>query len=298
MSSDKQAKKYFENLPYGKESLSSEVHGKSNQLTINKFVTSLVRNYDTQMKLGNKQEAGHFGSAIKDMSKNLDNLKSIKEEFAMNYGGGVGGKNLFSNYTNLNFSKQFFTERGEISFDEKMKPILVVNDDKGVQTVKNIEDITENWVIKGSEEQQYMKMQQDAQKQSNSVGQPLDFDIDFMVDNLLVENDAWKVMVSDKIGGVYFLHDYLQENQDKIQSGEITDEMLDPDSFNPDFDTRLHQYYSNRIKKSFDPNYQTAGEQRSADMLINKSKPKATPEAKKEAMPEVTPENNIETNQA
>ena len=282
MSADKYAKKYFENLPYGDDSLSSEIHGKKNQVKINKFVASLVRNYDEQMQLGNKEQASHFGGAVKQMSTNLDNLKNIKEEFSLNYGGGVGGKNLFSNYTNLNFDKQFFTENGEISFDNNLKPLLIVKDEDGKETVKRIEDVTENWVVKGTEGQQFMKMQQDAQKQSNSVGQPLDFDVDFAVDNLLAENDAWKIMASDKVGGRYFLHDYLQENQDKIKSGELTDEMLNPESFNPEFDTRLHQYYSNRIKKSFDPNHQTAKERMAADELIAKS----------------SSQNNTETNQA
>tara|TARA_R110000737_G_scaffold338503_1_gene359573 strand:+ start:431 stop:1279 length:849 start_codon:yes stop_codon:yes gene_type:complete len=282
MSADKQVKKYFENIPYGEDSLSSEIHGKKNQVIINKFTASLVRNYDEQMKLGDKEKAGHFSSAVKQMSQNLDNLKSIKEEFAMNYGGGAGGKNLFSHYTNLNFDRQFFTENGEIAFDENLGLKCIVRDEQGEETVKGIADITQDWVVKGTEEQQYMKMQQNAQKQSNSVGQPLDFDVDFTIDNLLAENDAWKVMVSDKIGGRYFLHDYLQENQDKIQSGEITDEMLHPDSFNPDFDTRLHQYYASRIKKSFDPNHQTAKERAAAEGLIAKSSSK----------------NNTENNQA
>tara|TARA_X000001388_G_scaffold74098_2_gene66596 strand:- start:453 stop:833 length:381 start_codon:yes stop_codon:yes gene_type:complete len=96
-----------------------------------------------------------------------------------------------------------------------------------------------------------MKMQQDAVKQSNTMGQPLDFDVDWAVDNILANNDAWKSFVSDKIGGRYFLQDYVIENQDKIQSGEISDEMLHPASFNPEFDTRLHKYYSNRIRDAF-----------------------------------------------
>ena len=286
MSADKQAKKYFENLPYGKKSLSSEVHGKQNQVVINKFVSSLVRKYDEHMKLGDKEQAGHFNSAVKQMSLNLDNLKAIKEEFALNYGGGMGGKNLFSNYTDLSFDKQFFTENGNIAFDENLKPLLIVKNENGEEITKRIEDVTENWVVKGTEQQQFMKMQQDAQKQSNTIGQPLDFDIDFAVDNLLIENDAWKSMVSDKIGGRYFLNDYLQKHQDELQSGELTDDMLHPESFNPDFDTRLHQYYSNRIKKSFDPNHQTAKERKAADDLIAKSNQTAAPE------------NNPETNQA
>ena len=282
MSADKRVKKYFENLPYGKDSLSSEIHGKQNQVVINKFVASLVRKYDEHMKGGDKEQAALFSSAVKRMSTNLDNLKSIKEEFAMNYGGGQGGKNLFSNYTDLSFSREFFTENGDIAFDENLNVKCITKNADGEDVVKGVEDITENWVVKGTEGQQFMKMQQDAQKQRNTVGQPLDFDVDFAVDNLLAENDAWKVMVSDKVGGRYFLHDYLQQNQDKLKSGELTDDMLHPDSFNPEFDTRLHQYYSNRIKKSFDPNHQTAKERQAAEALIAKSNSK----------------NNTENNQA
>jgi len=282
MSADKRVKKYFENLPYGKDSLSSEIHGKQNQVVINKFVASLVRKYDEHMKGGDKEQAALFSSAVKRISTNLDNLKSIKEEFAMNYGGGQGGKNLFSNYTDLSFSREFFTENGDIAFDENLNVKCITKNADGEDVVKGVEDITENWVVKGTERQQFMKMQQDAQKQRNTVGQPLDFDVDFAVDNLLAENDAWKVMVSDKVGGRYFLHDYLQQNQDKLKSGELTDDMLHPDSFNPEFDTRLHQYYSNRIKKSFDPNHQTAKERQAAEALIAKSNSK----------------NNTENNQA
>ena len=91
--------------------------------------------------------------------------------------------------------------------------------------------------------------------------------------NLLSNMDAWKSFVSDKIGGRYFLNDYIQENAEAITSGEIPDEMLHPDSFNPDFDNRLHEYYANRLRKSFDPNHQTPAEARKADELIARTKP-------------------------
>ena len=191
---------------------------------------------------------------------NKRQLKQLKEEFAMNFGGGVGGKNLFSNYTNLKqFDIPFWLEKGRIDFDENYKLILSVqdaSDPTGKNKIsKRIQDVTEKWVVKGAEEGEYMKMQQDAIKQRNNVNQPLDFNVDWQVDNLLTNNDAWKIFVSDKIGGRYFLQDYVIKNQDKIKSGEIPDEMLHPDSFNPANDTRLHEYYANRIKKSFDPNY-------------------------------------------
>ena len=33
--------------------------------------------------------------------------------------------------------------------------------------------------------------------------------------------------------------------------------MLHPDSFNPDFDTRLFKHYADRLKKAFDANYKS-----------------------------------------
>ena len=267
MSTDKRVKKYFENMPYGETAVSSEIHGKDNQEIINGFIVSLVGKYDKYIAEGDKGMAKHFKDAIYQISRDLNNLREIKKEFAVNYGGGTGGKNLFSNYTNLNFDRAFMIEQGRISFNEALRPVLSVMTPDG-EVSKNIEDITENWVVKGDEENQYMKMQQDAAKQRNTVGQPLDFDIDWAVDNLLVNNDAWKVFATDKIGGRYFLHDYLQENQEALNTGQIPDEMLHPDSFNPDFDTRLHKYYSNRLKKAFDPNHQTLQEKQEAEELM------------------------------
>ena len=282
MAEDKQVKKYFENMPYGEDSKSSEIHGKHNQVIINRLIASLTRKYDEALVDGNKEAAGHISGAIKQIARDLDNLKAIKEEFAMNYGGGVGGKNVFSNWTNLQeFDRPFFIEQGNISFDENFKPTLSVTRADGELISKRIEDITQDWVIKGTGEADFMEMQQDAQKQSNTVGEPLDFDIDWAVDSWLANEDQWKSAATDKIGGRYFLHDYLQENEEAVASGEIPDEMLHPESFNPDFDMRLHKYYANRLKRAFDPNFQTAKEARDADALIAR----------------INPEDNTENNQ-
>ena len=251
--SDKEARKYFENMPYGDDAKSSEIHGKQNQQVVNQMVSGLVKKYDESMAAGDKDTAGSYSGVIKSIAKSLDNLKEIKKQFATYYGGGTGGKKLFSNWTNINeFDIPFFLEKGRIAFDDQLQPILsVMAPDGKSEIVKRVSDITQDWVVKGTEESDYMKMQQDAVKQSNTMGQPLDFDVDWAVDNILANNDAWKSFVSDKVGGRYFLQDYIMENQDKIQSGEISDEMLHPTSFNPSFDTRLHKYYSNRIKDAF-----------------------------------------------
>jgi hypothetical protein len=273
--SDKQARKYFENMPYGNDAKASEIHGKGNQKVINDIVEGLVREYDEAMKVGDKKKAGSINSTIKQISTDLDNLKEIKKEFAVNYGGGTGGKNMFSNWTNLKqFDIPFWLEGGRITYDATLKPILSVPNpvDPESPIQKRIDDITENWVIKGKEEADYMKMQQSAVKQRNTLGEPLDFDVDWQVDNLLHNNDAWKIFVSDKIGGRYFLQDYVMENNDAIQSGEIPDDKLHPESFNPNFDTRLHKYYSDRIKRAFDPDYLTPKEEHEAEQLASKVK--------------------------
>ena len=92
--SDKEARKYFENMPYGKDAKSSEIHGKQNQQVINHMITGLVAKYDEAMAIGDKGAAGNFSGVIKQIAADLDNLKEIKKQFATYYGGGTGGKNL------------------------------------------------------------------------------------------------------------------------------------------------------------------------------------------------------------
>tara|TARA_R110001632_G_scaffold3519_2_gene15657 strand:- start:1224 stop:2060 length:837 start_codon:yes stop_codon:yes gene_type:complete len=271
MADDKEARKYFENLSYGKDSLSSEIHGKFNQERINKNVASAVRMYDKHLAEGNKEMAGHFKAQIMKWSRELDNIKAIKEDFAMNYAGGRDGESMFSNYTDLSWHRKFMIEQGEISLDDNLGFIMGVADEKGEVTWKRPEDLTDNWVLKGNEENNFMRIQQSAVKQRNDVGEPLDFDIDWEVSKILEKSDAWKVMASDKIGGRYFLNDYVEGNREAIQNGGIPDNMLHPDSFDPNQDSRLHEYYANRIKKAFDENYQTPAERKTAEELIAKS---------------------------
>ena len=276
MAEDKQVRKYFENLSYGKKSLSSEIHGKLNQQEINKSVASAVRMYDQAMASGEKEKAEQFKGQIMKWSADLDNLKAIKEEFAMNSGSGKGGMSMYSNYTDLSFDRDFFTERGRIMIDENLDFTLGVIGSDGKPKFKKIPDLTEGWVIKGTEENDFMMLQQSAVKQRNDMGKPLDFDVDWEVSKILGNSDAWKVMASDKIGGRYFLNDYIVENQEAMRSGQIPDEALHPDSFDPEFDNRLHQYYANRIRKAFDENYQTPAEKMASDKLIDKTNAKNT----------------------
>ena len=256
--SDLNIRKYFENMPYGKDAKASEIHGRSNKRYIDSYITDLVKKYDVLYSNGRKEDANTVFSMMRDIARQLDNLKALKEEFAVAYGGGVGGKNMFSNYTDLTWDRAFFGEMGGmIRIDENFKIQCIVVMPNGEEVVKGIEDITENWVIKGSEEMEFMNMQQQLVEEGQTAAKHPSFDIDFAVDNILTNNDAWKIFVSDKIGGIYFLQEFVRENNQAIASGEIPDEMMHPDSFNPSSDNRLHVFYSERLRTAFDPNYKS-----------------------------------------
>ena len=88
--SDKRARKYFENMPYGDDAKSSEVHGKANQQIITNMIEGVGSKYDEAMMVGDKAMAGNYSSAIKKISKDLDNLKDGKaiNTTSKNLGGG------------------------------------------------------------------------------------------------------------------------------------------------------------------------------------------------------------------
>ena len=268
----KKIKKYLENIPYGTDSLPSQVHGKHNQLTINHVVASLALEADRSMANGDKESFQKFFEQIRIIDKDLEEWRGIKEEGVMNMGSGREDRKLFSNYTNTAWLEGFATENCQVSFREVdgigLRPVFSVDGD-----TRDRATAVEDWVVRGPEEAQFMQMQQDAVKQSNTVGQPIDFDIDWAVSNLIKSEDGWKSLTFDSIGGHYMVNEWLKENEEDITSGKIPDEMLHPDSFNPviDPDNRLFTYLTNRLKKSFDPNYQTPKEAQEADELMAKT---------------------------
>ena len=271
----KKVKKYLENIPYGEDSLPSEIHGKHNQLTINHVVSSLALEADRSLANGDKDSFEKFFEQIRIINRDLEGYKVIKEETAMNLGSGREDRRMFSNYTNTAWEEEYLVENCQVAFSEvdgiDLRPVFsVIMPDKEVLT-KDKGSITENWVIKGPEEAQFKLMQQNAVEQSNTVGQPIDFDIDWAISNLFTNENAWKSAVTDKWGGEYFLQSYLKENEEAFVNGQIPDEMLHPDSFNPEFDNRLHIHFANRLKKSFDPDYQTPKEAQEADELMAKT---------------------------
>ena len=273
----KEVLKFFENNPYGKDSKSSEIWGKQNQQVINKEVAYHTDEASSAMSVGNKEKFNYHFKMIRDINKWLENMERDQEEFAVNIGGGQGGSNMFSNFTNLEeFDIPFFTGKGKISFPEDhsdSKPMLSVikHDEETGETyeiIKSPDELTQDWVVKGDEDMRFQKLHQLAVKERNTMGVPLSFNPDYEIDVLLSKGDNWKKFLADKVFGRYMLQDWIMANDDKIKSGEIEDEKLHPRSFNPEYDTRLHEYFSGWLKKAFDPNYLTPSEQKEADDII------------------------------
>ena len=273
MADDKQLRKYSENNTYTGNSFVSEIHGPANQERINKNIASAVRNYDKNIAADNKEMAAHFKSQIEKWYRDLEHAKQIKQDYLMHEGGGKDGEGTFSNYTDRSWERAWATENCNVSLDGNLNIVFGVINEKGEEILKRIQDITENWVVKGTEESDFMRLQQSAVKQRNNMGVPLDFDVDWEVSKILKRSDSWKVLFGDECGGRIFANDYVIDNQEDIASGKIPDSMLHPDSFDPKFDNRLHTHFRNWINRAFDPDYQTPAEKMRADELIARTKP-------------------------
>ena len=81
--SDIIARKYFENMPYGKDAKSSEIHGKQNQQVINGMITGLVAKYDEAMASGDKGSASNYAGVVKSIAKDLANPSNPPLEFSI-----------------------------------------------------------------------------------------------------------------------------------------------------------------------------------------------------------------------
>ena len=115
MSSEKirAIERHFEHVPYGNNSLSSEIHGIANQTKINAVVKNLVMMTDVAMQDNNMELAESLKAGVYKISKQLDILKNIKEEYVMDL-------RTRSNWTDHGWDDNFFTENGQINLDDNM----------------------------------------------------------------------------------------------------------------------------------------------------------------------------------
>ena len=265
-------KVYSERAPYSQTSKKSEVFGKHNQEVIEHTVSKLVELYDQKIVEGDKQSATFYESAIKKIGTQVDHLAGLKDEWMMMRGGGMRGKNTVSNITDPRWPDEFFTENGTISFTPNFDIMC------GVPSLPNgtkmINDIPLDWESKGDGEGRYMSAIKDLVDAGERGDKAPPFNVDYFVSNLL--DEYWPQALSDKWGGVYALHNILPE---MIEENNNTAEGLNLsiEAFNPQVDNRLHRYYADRLKKAFNPNYQTPKEvKRAKQILANLQRPGST----------------------
>ena len=273
MSSEKirAIERHFENVPYGNNSLSSEIHGIANQTKINAVVKNLVMMTDVAMQDNNMELAESLKAGVYKISKQLDILKNIKEEYVMDL-------RTRSNWTDHGWDDNFFTENGQINLDENMNLLLTAFDPstQGLMQ-KKLDDITVEWESVGDWMQTLMQAKQDLIKAKGGLDTPPPFDIDFFTNNLIKDN--WRSILSDPDPTLdpngyhngYRLQQILHLAAN--ENGDIPiDYNLEKSSFDPTTDTRIFEVISNDLKTAFYPNYQSKNEATKADELMNRIK--------------------------
>ena len=260
---------YYENMPYGNKSLSSEIHGPKNQATINEHIKTLVSMSDVARQQNQPDLAQSLQSGIYKISTELDMLKKIKEEHAADL-------RTRSNWTDHGWDDNAFTEQCIISFDDKMDILVTAFDPTSKkQITKKVDQITKDWVSIGDWMQTLSQAKQELVGARNDMGAAPPFDIDFFTNNLLKNN--WKSILSDQDPTMdprgpyrgFRLQQILHEDADT--NGNLpADYNLDKFSFDPNIDNRLHGVIAGELKRSFDPNYETEKEKNTAIQLMNR----------------------------
>ena len=260
---------YYENMPYGNKSLSSEIHGPKNQATINEHIKTLVSMSDVARQQNQPDLAQSLQSGIYKISTELDMLKKIKEEHAADL-------RTRSNWTDHGWDDNAFTEQCIISFDDKMDVLITAFDPTSKkQITKKVDQITKDWVSIGDWMQTLSQAKQELVGARNDMGTAPPFDIDFFTNNLLKNN--WKSILSDQDPTMdprgpyrgFRLQQILHEDADA--NGNLpADYNLDKFSFDPNIDNRLHSVIAGELKRSFDPNYETEKEKNTAIQLMNR----------------------------
>jgi hypothetical protein len=242
---------YSERAPYTKESKPHEVFGPKNQAIVETLIKQWAKSYDTLIGLGKKEEASLFETGIKKAHTQLSHLSNLKDEWMTMRGGGMRGKSTVSNITDTRWPDEFFTEKGDIYIAPDGFEVFAHVPSLGGPP-KPIEDIALDWESKGDGEGRYMAAIQDMQEAGARGDKIPPFDVDYFTSNLLEE--YWPQALSDKWGGTYALHTIMPEMV-RENNGTIEGLNLSIEAFNPENDLRLHRYYSDRLRKAFNPEY-------------------------------------------
>lgn len=276
--------RYYENVPYHKNSLTSEIHGKRNQQTINETVKKLVEMREKAQHEGNSALASSCESGIYHINKQCEDLQVLKQEHSADL-------HTRSNWTDHGWDDNFFvksqdrtdpygkvikgTYEGTIDFDEDLNITLTAFDPSlGKLITKKIDEVTSDWESigdwMGKLEELIIKMEKN----------PKNFTINYEVNNLIKNN--WRSMISDSdptldpngVSKGFRLQQILHEEFSGKSAKEIDDSMVlggwGKRDFDPTHDTRLFASVKDQLERIADPNYLTEEEKVEADKLMDK----------------------------
>ena len=263
MSSEKirAIERYYENVPYGEQSLSSEVHGPKNQNTINETIKGLVELADQAKKDGNNDLVSSSESGIYKIIKQCDQLKDLKQEHSADL-------HTRSNWTDHGWDDNFFVKKqdytdlgggtvkgeyeGIINFDENLDMSLTAYDPTLKKAVsKKIEEVALDWESVGDWMGKLEELIIDMEKN------PKNFSINYEVNNLIKNN--WRSMISDSdptldpngISKGYRLQQILHEEFVGMDENKIGETILlggwNKKDFDPTHDTRLFTSIKNQL---------------------------------------------------
>ena len=244
---------YYENVPYGEDSLPSEIHGPQSQEMINKEVKLQMDAHSLATKMGNADIAAKAEQIIRHIYKECSNAEVMKQEHA----SSLRSRSNWGDYTIMD---EVCTEKGIVHFDEEGKLMFNVLDTRTGNLVStSTEALSSEFHEIGDWMQTLMKAKQELVKARNSGAKSPPFDISYFTNNLIKNN--WKSMVSDQTptkdpngkDNGYYLQEMLLNAVD--ENGVLQEDFnIDKYSFSPEFDTRLFTVISNELKRAFNPN--------------------------------------------
>ena len=256
--------RYYENVPYGDDSLPHQIHGPEAERIINGEVEKYAKIHSAATKVGDSDAASSAEKIIHNIYKECANAEVMKQEHT----SSLRSRSNWGDYTIMD---EICLEKGLPSFDEEGKLVFNVMDPRnGGMVSTTVEALSSEFHEIGNWMQPLMQAKQDLIKARNDRGNPPPFDIPYFVNNLLKTN--WKSISSDpsptkdpnEEDNGYYLQETLLAAVD--ENGVLQEDFnTDKYSFNPEFDNRLFTVVSNELQRAFNPNYSSEKQKGNTD---------------------------------
>ena len=242
--------RYYENVPYGDDSLPHQIHGPEAERIINGEVEKYAKIHSAATKVGDNDAASNAERIIHNIYKECANAEVMKQEHT----SSLRSRSNWGDYTIMD---EICLEKGLPSFNEEGKLVFNVIDPRnGDVTSITTEALSSEFHEIGDWMQPLMRAKQDLISARNDRGNPPPFDIPYFVNNLIEKN--WKSMIGDRTptrdpngsDNGYILQSILLDNAD--ENGTLPlDFNTDKFSFNPKFDHRLFKAVSDELHGAF-----------------------------------------------